>query len=42
MIDLSKAFDEINHDGMIDKIFKSSLPKTIDRTIRYMLKKYIC
>ena len=38
MIDLSKAFDEINHDVMIDKSFKSRIPKIIVRTIGYMLK----
>ena len=37
-IDLSKAFDEINHDVMIDKFLKSSLPQIIVRTIGYMLK----
>ena len=38
MIYLSKAFDEINHDVMIDKLLKSSLPKIIVRTIGYTLK----
>ena len=35
--DLSKAFDEMNIDVMIDKLLKLSLPKIIVRTIRYML-----
>ena len=38
MINLSRAFDQINHDVMIDKLLKSSLPKIIVRTIEYMLK----
>ena len=38
MIDLLKAFDEINHDIWIDKLLKKSLPKIIVRTIGYMLK----
>ena len=38
MIDLSNAFDEITHDVMIDKLFKTSLPKITVRTIGYMLK----
>ena len=31
-------FDEINHDVVIDKLFKSSLPNIIVRTIAYILK----
>ena len=38
MIDLSKAFDEINHDVMTDKLLKSSLRKIIVKTIGYSLK----
>ena len=38
MIDFSNAFDEINHDIMINKLLKSSLANTIVRTIGYMLK----
>ena len=38
MIDLWKSFDEINHDVMIDKLLKSSLPKITVRTIGYMLR----
>ena len=38
MIDLSNAFDQINHDVMVDKLLKSRLPKIIVRTIGYMLK----
>ena len=37
MIDLSKAFDETNNDVIIVKLLKSSLPKLIVRTIRFML-----
>ena len=38
MIDLAKAFDEINHDVMIGELLKSSLPKIIVRIIGYMLE----
>ena len=38
MIDLSKAFDQINHDVMIDNLLKYSLQKVIVRTTGYMLK----
>ena len=38
MIDLSKAFDEINPDIMIDKSLKSSLPEIIVRTVENVLK----
>ena len=41
MIDLSKAFGEINHDVMIDKLLKSSLPKIVVRTIGHMLKNIL-
>ena len=37
-VKLSKAYDEINHDVMIDKVHKWSLPKITVRTIGYMLK----
>ena len=33
------AFNEINHDVMIDKLLKWSLPKIIVRTIGNILKK---
>ena len=38
MTDLSKAFDELNHDVMMDKLLKSSLSKIIVRTIGHNLK----
>jgi len=38
MIYFSNTFDEINHDVMMDKLLKSSLPNTIVRIIEYMLK----
>ena len=41
MIDLSKAFDELNHDVMIDRLLKSSLPKISVKTI-VICEKYIC
>ena len=31
-------FDEINHDVVVDKLFKSSLPNIIVKTIGYMFK----
>ena len=38
LINISKAFDGTNIDVMIDQLLKSSLPKVIVRTVRYMLK----
>ena len=37
MITLSQAVDEINHDVMMNKLFKSSIKKIMVRTIGYML-----
>ena len=38
MINISKAFDEINRDVMIDKLLKSSIPKRIVRTVKKLYK----
>ena len=40
IIDISKAVDEINHDVMIDKILKSSLPKIMYKILDICRKIY--